>query len=88
MMIQSWFFPDIVKMYSSTDIVEAVDQVEIKHRANPNQHGPSSKLSFYKKPSLVSRFIIVSIYLTLVNLTPNTIPGPSESYPANYHQEH
>ena len=29
-------------MYSSTDVVEAVDQVEIKHRANPNQHGLSS----------------------------------------------
>ena len=29
-------FPDIVKMYPSTDVVDAVDKVEVQHRANPN----------------------------------------------------
>ena len=35
-------FPDIVKMYPSADVVEAVNQVEVKHRANPNEYGLSS----------------------------------------------
>ena len=32
-------FPDIVKMYPNTDVDEAVDNVEDKHRANPDEHG-------------------------------------------------
>ena len=35
-------FPDIVKMYPSTDVVQAVDQVEDKHRDNPDEHGFST----------------------------------------------
>jgi hypothetical protein len=35
-------FPDIVKMYPSTDVVQAVDQVEDKHRGNPDEHGFST----------------------------------------------
>ena len=32
-------FPDIVKMYPSTDVEGAVSKVQVKHRANPDQYG-------------------------------------------------
>ena len=32
-------FPDIVKMYPSTDVIEAVAKVENNHTANPNDYG-------------------------------------------------
>ena len=36
-------FSDIVKMYPSTDVEEAVDKVAEKYENTPNEHGFSKK---------------------------------------------